>query len=135
MAVKERTAQAWLKELIGSPRFKLAMLNFEDDPQFMLAILTEVVLETREVTVSKMKSIYGKNFRSNKEVVLDLMTNYTNFVGFKSAWSLTPTELKLYMLDPKFEATKKQRSRYLNIVKNSFMNERNLPKKKKSPEE
>lgn len=135
MAVKERTAQAWLKELIGSPRFKLAMLNFEDDPQFMLAILTEVVLETREVTVSKMKSIYGKNFRSNKEVVLDLMTNYTNFVGFKSSWSLTPTELKLYMLDPKFEATKKQRSRYLNIVKNSFMNERNLPKKKKSPEE
>ena len=41
MSARNRTAQMWLKELLDSPRFKLAMLNFEEDPQFMLAILTE----------------------------------------------------------------------------------------------
>lgn len=128
MSASDRTAQKWLKELIESPRFKMAMSNFELDPQFMMAILTEIVLETKEVTRDKMMGIYAKNFKATKEIVLDLMRNYTEFTGFKSAWKMTPTELRLYSLDPKNEATPAQRKKLLKILQNSFMNERNLPK-------
>lgn len=135
MSARNRTAQVWLKELLDSPRFKLAMLNFEDDPQFMLAILTEIVLESKTVTVDRMKRIYGKNFRATKQFVLDLMENDTDFSGFESSWKLTPTELKLYTKDPKFEMTQSERAKYLKIVQNSFMNPKHLPKKQESPEE
>jgi len=128
MSSSNRTAQIWLKELLDSPRFKLAMLNFEDDPQFMLAILTEIVLETKEITTTRMKKIYAKNFRSNKEIVLDLMTNDINFSGYKSAWKLTPTELRLYSLDPKFEKSQEERRKLLKVIQKSFMNEKYLPK-------
>lgn len=137
MSASNRTAQVWLKELLVSPRFKLAMLNFQDDPQFMLAILTEIVLETKEITTARMKRLYAKNFRSTKEFILDIMTNDTDFSGFKSSWALTPTELKLYSKDPKFEMSAEERSRYLKIIKNSFMNPKHLPKsyKQESPED
>ena len=135
MSARNRTAQRWLKELLDSPRFKLAMLNFEEDPQFMLAILTEIVLETKTVTVDRMKRIYGKNFRSTKQFVLDLMDNDTDFSGFEGSWKLTPTELKLYTKDPKFKMTQAERFKYLKIIQNSFMHPKHLPKKQESPEE
>lgn len=111
------------------------MVNFDHDPQLMLAILTEIVLETREITRDMMKKIYAKNFRSTKEYILEMMHYNTDYSGYKRPWSLTETEKKLYAADPHFQYTPKQRKALLDKVHEMMMGEHNLPKKQESPEE
>lgn len=138
-----RTGATWLKDLMGSVRFKIAVLNLEEDPQFMLAILTEVMLETQENTKAKLKKIYAKNFEANKAIMLELFDRNTDYSGYTRPWTLTPTEQKLYVADPHFQLTEKQRSQLLNVVKNSMMNPKHLTEdvmnrihgKQESPEE
>lgn len=116
-----RTGADWLNDLLSSVRFKIALENFKHDPQFMLAILTEIMLETQEVTKLKLKRIFAKNHNANKAFIIEQFENNTDYSGFRRPWDLTPTEQKLYMADPHFQFTEKQRKQFLKTIQKSFM--------------
>lgn len=125
-----------IKELMESQRLRIAVQQFENDPLFLKAILTELALEIFSATKSSITKIvakaYGKGWEDKDGIMRGVGLDAFELVPYLRSldvdsvnnlnlfWGLSPQEIELYKADPKGKMTPEQRKELLERVKAKF---------------
>jgi len=118
---KGRTLALTINELLESPRFRIAVDNFKEDPMFMRAILTELGMEAEKVAKSTIIKHYNTFSSLDQYEMLGMLRSVDKFETYNIWWSLNETEKQLYMADPKGQLTPEKRIELLDRLKKQFM--------------
>lgn len=116
-----RTANLTISELFESVRFKIALKLFDEDPQLLKAILTELLLETTNVVRSTMVKTYSQSSSLPAYAMIGLLRSVNEFNTFNIFWSLTDFELAYYKEDSKLQYTEQERKELFQKIKARFM--------------
>lgn len=118
---KGRTAQLTITELFASPRFQIALDLFPSDPQFMRAILTELVMETTMVVKSALIKRYSCASSMSAFELIPYLRATDDFSTYNLWWSMTPEEIQLFSADPKHKLSKEEKAELLEFIRKRMM--------------
>lgn len=118
---KGRTAMMTINDLFESPRLKIAVENFDKDRQLLKAIFVEIVAEATQVAKNRIISEYSKHSKFHAFEMIPHLRSVTDFTKWNIHWGLSPEEIQLYLIDPKFKLTKQERLELQDKVRKRFM--------------
>lgn len=119
---KGRTLPFTINELLKSPRMKIAVGHFDNDPMFMKALLTELCLEVFNVTKNTVIKRYNTYSSLPQFEMLPLLReiNPDDLITFNIYFSLSPLEVQLYLAE-KNGIPKEERSKLLEKLRKQMM--------------
>lgn len=120
---KGRTLPFTINELLNSPRMKVAISNFNNDPMFLKALLTELCIEVFTVTKNTVIKRYNTYNSLAQFELLPLLReiNPDDLMTFNIYFNMSELEAKLYSSDPKLQLTEEERSKLLSKLKKQLM--------------
>lgn len=118
---KGRTLGITVDDLLESPRFKLALENYESDPMFMKAILIELGMECLKVGKNTIIKAYATHSSFDQFEMKPFLSNITDFTSFNIWWKLSKLEQQFYIADPKHKLTKRERKVLFEKIRKEFM--------------
>jgi len=95
--------------LLESPRFRIALDNYDNDPMLMKAILIELGMESLTVGKNTIIKAYSTHSDFKHYEMAPYLRSINDFTTFNIWWKLSKEEQMLYSADPKHKLTKKQK--------------------------
>lgn len=114
---KGRTLAVSVDSLLESPRFKIAMDVFEEDPMLMRAILIELGMEAQNVAKYTIISEAMKMYSLPRYELKPYLSSINDFTRYNIWWGMSEVEQRYYSMNPKGELTKKEARELLKKIK------------------
>lgn len=118
---KGRTLKMTIDDLFESPRFKIALEMFEEDPMLLKAIFIELGLETQNVTKYKIISEMTKMYSLGSHALKAYLVTVNDFDKYNIHWNMSPVELRYYSLNPKGLLPKREARALFKKIKQQFL--------------
>lgn len=113
-----------IDNLLESPRFKIALEMFQEDPMLMKAILIELGLETQNVVKYKIISEVMQKYGMERSSLKPYLAQISDFDKYNIHWGMTPVELRYYSMNPKGLLDKDEARDLFNKIKKQFSNKK-----------
>lgn len=112
-----RTLAITVDALLESPRFKIAMDMYEEDPMLLRAILIELGMEAQNVAKYKIMNETMQHYKLPWCELKPYLAQVTDFNKYNIHWNMSEAEKIYYSKNPKGLLTKKEANELFRSIK------------------
>lgn len=117
---KGRTLAITVADLLESPRLKIAVDNFNEDPNLLRAIFIELGMESQNVAKNAIIRESMKHIGLDKGELKPVLYDFNNFCTYNIWWNMTPIEVEYYSKNPKGLLPKEEAKELFRKIKLQF---------------